>query len=79
MRTMKVSSPELTALDLVRYVHVAGGVDAVATVLADLGGKIVGGKLAALAAHFDRAHVQRLGYCWIGSDTPGARTLCTTI
>jgi hypothetical protein len=60
--TMKVSSPELTALDLLRYIHVAGGVDAVATVLADLGGKIDGAKLAAMAAHFDRACVQRLGY-----------------
>jgi predicted transcriptional regulator of viral defense system len=60
--TMKVSSPELTALDLLRYIHVAGGVDAVATVLVDLGGKIDGAKLAALAAHFDRAYVQRLGY-----------------
>jgi hypothetical protein len=65
---MKVSSPELTALDLLRYVHVAGDLDAVATVLADLGGKIDGGKLAALAAHFDRTHVQRLGYLldWLG-------------
>jgi len=60
--TMKVSSPELTALDLLQYVHVAGGIDAVATVLADLGRKINGEKLAALAKHFDRACVQRLGY-----------------
>jgi predicted transcriptional regulator of viral defense system len=60
--TMKVSSPELTALDLLRYIHVAGGVDTVATVLADLGGKIDGAKLAAMAAHFDRACGQRLGY-----------------
>jgi hypothetical protein len=60
--TMKLSSPELTALDLVRYIHVAGGVDAVATVLNDLGVKINGEKLFAIAAHFDRACVQRLGY-----------------
>jgi predicted transcriptional regulator of viral defense system len=60
--TMKVSSPELTALDLLRYIHVAGGVDAVATVLVDLGEKIDGHKLAAMAVHFDRAFVQRLGY-----------------
>jgi len=66
--TMKVSSPELTALDLLRYVRVAGDVDAVATVLADLGGKIDGRKLAALATHFDRAYGQRLGYLldWLG-------------
>lgn len=60
--TMKVSSPELTALDLVRYIHVAGGVDAVATVLNDLGAKIEGERLAVLAPHFDRACLQRLGY-----------------
>jgi predicted transcriptional regulator of viral defense system len=60
--TMKVSSPELTALDLLRYIHAAGGIDAVATVLADLAGKIDSDKLAALAVHFDRAPVQRLGY-----------------
>lgn len=60
--SMKVSSPELTALDLLRYIHVAGGIDAVATVLADLGGKVDGEKLAALATHFDRACTQRLGY-----------------
>jgi hypothetical protein len=60
--TMKLSSPELTALDLLRYIHVVGGVDAVATVLADLGGKIDGAKLAAMAPHFDRACAQRLGY-----------------
>jgi len=60
--TMKLSSPELTALDLVRYIHVAGGIDAVATVLNDLGAKIEGDKLANIADHFDRACVQRLGY-----------------
>ena len=60
--SMKVSSVELTALDLVRYAHAAGGIDAVATVLSDLGSKIDGGKLAALAAQFERATLQRLGY-----------------
>jgi predicted transcriptional regulator of viral defense system len=59
---MKVSSPELTALDLIQYINAAGGIDAVATVLADLGRKIDGEKLSALAKHFDRACVQRLGY-----------------
>jgi hypothetical protein len=32
---MKVSSPELTALDLVRYPHAGGGLDNIATVIAD--------------------------------------------
>ena len=60
--TMKVSSPELTALDLLQYIHAVGGIDTVATVLADLGRKIDGEKLSALAKHFDRACAQRLGY-----------------
>lgn len=60
--SMKVSSVELTAFDLVRYAHAAGGIDSVATVLADLGEKVDGGKLAALAPRFERAIAQRLGY-----------------
>ena len=59
---MTISSPELTALDLVRYVRAAGGLDAVATILVDLGEKIDGVKLTALAPQFERAVVQRLGY-----------------
>lgn len=60
--SMKISSPELTALDLLRYIHAAGGLDSVATVLSDLGETIDGGTLAALAPHFERAAAQRLGY-----------------
>lgn len=60
--SMRVSSVELTALDLVRYAHAVGGTDAVATALAELGEKIDGEKLAAIAAHFERAIIQRLGY-----------------
>jgi predicted transcriptional regulator of viral defense system len=60
--SMKISSIELTALDLLRYLHAAGGIDAVATVLADLGSRMDGGKLALLAAHFERVTIQRLGY-----------------
>ena len=59
---MKVSSVELTALDLVRYVHAAAGMNTVATALSDLGESIDGEKLAAVAAHFERATVQRLGF-----------------
>lgn len=60
--SMKLSGPELTALDLLRYMHVAGGIDAVATVMADLAESIDGQKLAALSAQFERACGQRLGY-----------------
>lgn len=60
--TMKISSVELTALDLVRYVHAVGGIDSVATALRDLGEKVDGEKLAATAVHFERSTIQRLGY-----------------
>ena len=59
---MRVSSPELTALDLLRYTHNVGSIDAIATVLADLGDKIVSEKLVALAPVFERSVIQRLGY-----------------
>ena len=51
-----------TAFDLLRYMRVAGGLDAVATVLNDPGPQIESTKLAALAEHFERATIQRLGY-----------------
>ena len=60
--SMKISSVELTALDLVRYAQAIGGIDAAATALADLGEKIDSTKLAAMAGHFERAIAQRLGY-----------------
>ena len=60
--SIKLSAPELTALDLFRYMQVAGGLDAVATVLADLAAHIGSAKLATLATHFERATIQRLGY-----------------
>jgi len=60
--TMRISSPELTALDLVRYVHATGGLDQVLTVLIELGAKIDGGKLAILCPKFEAAVRQRLGY-----------------
>lgn len=60
--SMAVSSVELTCLDLVRYSHATGGLDAMATVLSDLGEKVNGEKLAVIAPHFERATIQRLGY-----------------
>jgi predicted transcriptional regulator of viral defense system len=60
--SMKVSSPELTALDLVRYPHAAGGMDNLATVLADLAANMEPQKLAALSASAERSVVQRLGH-----------------
>lgn len=59
---MKISGPELTALDLVRYPHAAAGLDHVVTVLADLGERIDAGKLAALTQAYERSVLQRLGF-----------------
>lgn len=59
---MKMSSPALTALDLLRYPQAAGGIDNVATVLTDLGEKIDPSQLAALSDAAERPVVQRLGH-----------------
>jgi AbiEi antitoxin C-terminal domain len=59
---MRVSSPELTALDLLRYSHAVGAIDSIATVLADLGVKIKSEPLGKLAPAFERTVIQRLGY-----------------
>lgn len=59
---MKVSSPELTGLDLLRYAHAAGTIDSIATVLSDLGAKIKAQPLQKLAPAFERSVIQRLGY-----------------
>ena len=60
--TMNVSSPELTALDILRRRYLAAGIDSAATALVDMGEKIDGDKLAALSESFERPVVQRLGY-----------------
>lgn len=59
---MKISSPALTALDLLRYPQAAGGIDNVTTVLMDLAEKIDPSQLAALSDAAERPVVQRLGY-----------------
>ena len=59
---MKISSVELTVLDLVRYPHAAGGLDNLATIISDLGEKMDAGKLVALSSAFERSIIQRLGY-----------------
>ena len=59
---MKVSSPALTALDLMRYGKGSAGIDNVATVLSDLGSSVDGDQLAFLSLRFEKPVVQRLGY-----------------
>ncbi len=65
---MKISGPELTILDLLRYPQAAAGLNHIVTVLADLGARLDGGKLAAISASFERTVLQRLGYllCMLG-------------
>jgi len=67
--SMKVSSPELTALDLLRYAHAVGGLDAIATILKDLGESIDGSKLAALRAAF-RASLRTAPWLFARSPRP---------
>lgn len=59
---MNVSSVELTMLDLLRYPQAAGGLDNIATVIAELSARLDAQKLAPLAKSFERSVVQRLGY-----------------
>ena len=59
---MKVSSAELTLLDLLRYPEASGGLDNILTIFADLGPKLDAGKMASLCGAFERSVVQRAGY-----------------
>jgi predicted transcriptional regulator of viral defense system len=60
---LNVSSPELTALDLVYYFDQAGGLNRVATVLEELSESIDADKLLDLAKRFSPiTAVQRLGF-----------------
>jgi len=60
--TILVSTPEATAIDLVGYEKHAGGLDQVATILAELADKIEPQKLAIAAAKAPIPWAQRLGY-----------------
>jgi predicted transcriptional regulator of viral defense system len=59
---MKISSVELTLLDLLRYPHASAGPDNISTVFSDLGPKVNIKSLAALGHAFERSVVQRAGY-----------------
>lgn len=59
---MRLSGPELTVLDLIRYPQASGGIDNVVTIIGEIGEKLDAEKLAALSNAFERAVVQRLGY-----------------
>ncbi|MGM0568725.1 MAG: type IV toxin-antitoxin system AbiEi family antitoxin domain-containing protein [Elusimicrobiota bacterium] len=60
---VKISSPELTCFDLVRYISQAGGINNVVTILLELHSEVDSKKLLELADYYDKAiYVQRLGY-----------------
>jgi predicted transcriptional regulator of viral defense system len=59
---MKISSPELTALDLIRYPRASGGIGNIVTVLSELAIAIDSIKLMAIAKVFEHSVQQRLGY-----------------
>ena len=59
---MRVSTPEVTAYDLVRFPAAAGHLNNVATVLGELAEKLDAAKLAELAPGYAAPNVQRLGY-----------------
>jgi predicted transcriptional regulator of viral defense system len=61
--TLRVSTPEVTAFDLVRYARRAGGLDHVATTLAELGERLDAKALAHVARILgDVTGAQRVGY-----------------
>ena len=57
-----VSTPEVTAFDLVGYDNKAAGLDSVATVLNELAENLAPKKLAAVSELFEITWLQRLGY-----------------
>lgn len=57
-----VAGLELTLLDCARYYHHAAGINGLAQVVKDLGGKADPRKLAKLAGAYENACVRRLGY-----------------
>ena len=61
-RVAPLPSPDATAFDLIGYEARTGGLDAVATILAELAEKLDADKLLAIAPTVPLPWVQRLGY-----------------
>lgn len=60
---LKVATPELTAIDLLKFPKYAGGMNNIATILSELIESIDANKLIQLAEKLDERHqLQRLGY-----------------
>jgi predicted transcriptional regulator of viral defense system len=60
--TVRVSTPEATALDLVRHVGACGGLQNVAGVLRELAERLDGARLVDVARGVERTVAQRLGW-----------------
>lgn len=60
--SMRVSTPEQTAADLLRYVRKCGGLSNVATVLAEMGDQLEASELIEVLEHEERSNAQRLGF-----------------
>lgn len=58
----RISGVELTLLDLCRYVHPSGGINAAAQAIHDLGKKANASVLAKAAGLYENSAVRRLGY-----------------
>lgn len=58
----KVAGVELTLLDCARYLHRAAGINGVAQIAKDVGGKADPRRLAKLAEAYENSSVRRLGY-----------------
>ena len=59
---IQVSTPEATAIDLLLYPRIAGGLNNIATVLTELSEVIDPEMLARIAASTKASYIQRLGY-----------------
>ena len=58
----KVAGVELTLFDCARYFHKAGGINGLAQIVKDLGGRAKPASLIKAAAHYENSSVRRLGY-----------------
>lgn len=58
----RVAGVELTLLDCTRYFHKAGGINGLAQIVKDLGGRAKPASLAKAAMHYENSSVRRLGY-----------------
>lgn len=75
--SVRVSTPEATLLDLIRYRHAAGGLSRAATIVKDLGNRCqAAGLRAALETADDPPSAQRLGYLL---ERLGFKTLAGTV